>query len=181
MLKRPSAYQNLIYFKTYSEDHFHILKLLEKRPHFDLVQCCCLGGGNRFGVWRPGGYFCRRPASIENFLRRLASVLIMAFGVSKPHFLASSVHRASFPGVSRLSFFRVRQLNESSFLLCVGIIWISRIKCSFERMNEAMRSGQQISIFFRLSRQRGLTERISNSYNLILIIHPFEWSYLIGL
>ena len=59
------------------------------------------GGGNRFGVWCAGGYFCRRPASIENFLRRLASVLIMAFAVSKPHFLASSVHRATFPRVSR--------------------------------------------------------------------------------
>ena len=33
-LKRPSAYQNLVYFKTYSEDHFHIL-LLEKGPHFE--------------------------------------------------------------------------------------------------------------------------------------------------
>ena len=37
MLKRPSAYQNLIYFRTYSEDHHHILDLLEKRPHFALV------------------------------------------------------------------------------------------------------------------------------------------------
>ena len=45
-------------------------------------------GGNRFGIWRPGGYFCRRPASIGKFLRRLASVFIMAFGVSKLHFPA---------------------------------------------------------------------------------------------
>ena len=37
MLKRPSAYQNLIYFRTYSEDHHHILDLLAKRPHFALV------------------------------------------------------------------------------------------------------------------------------------------------
>ena len=75
------------------------------------------GGGNRFGVWRPVGYFCRRPASFENFSRRLASVLIVAFGVFKPHFLASSVHRATFAGVSRPSFFRVRQLNELSFFV----------------------------------------------------------------
>lgn len=57
--------------------------------------------GDRFGVWRPGGYFCRHPASIENLLRCLAYVLTMAFGVSKPHFLASSVYRVTFPGVSR--------------------------------------------------------------------------------
>ena len=101
-------------------------------------------GGGGIGLASCGGYFCRRPASIENFLRRLASVFIMAFGVSKPHFLASSVHRATFPGVSRLSFLRVQKLNELIFLLCIEIIEISLIECSFKRTNEAMRSGQQI-------------------------------------
>ena len=49
----------------------------------------------------------RRPASIETFLRRLVSVLMMATGVYKPHFVASSLHRTTFTGVSRPSFFRV--------------------------------------------------------------------------
>ena len=49
-------------------------------------------------VWRlvSWGYFCRRPASIKNFFICLASLFIMMFSVSKPHFLASSVHRATF-------------------------------------------------------------------------------------
>ena len=139
-------------------------------------------GENKFGVWRPGGYFCWRPASIENFLGRLASVFIMAFGVSKPHFLASSVHRATFPGVLRPSFFRVQQLNELSFFVMHRNYrnFSNRMQFQTNEWSHAVRPADFLSSF-RTSRQRGLTERRVNSCNLILVIHPFERSYLIGL
>ena len=63
-----------------------------------------LGERYRFGVWRRWSYNHRRPATIGNILRRLASVSIMASGVYKLHFLASSALRATFKA-SRVHYF----------------------------------------------------------------------------
>ena len=63
-LKRQSAYQNLIYFRTYAEDHFHIFDLLEKGHHFELVRYCCFT--SYFESW---GLFLKMYKSSNEFRR----------------------------------------------------------------------------------------------------------------